>query len=284
MLFRSLAGDDTKIDAGEEVKLTVSVTNIDSAAVTNARIIASSADPFVSFTDNEEYFGYIGPGNTYTLNNAFRFNVNENVPNEHPIHIDLDIECDGFPSHTQIILVAYSVDISIENVLVLDGNNNTLNASETDTIRVIIKSTGGSVLQNVNASISTSELGIEMIKSNDSIASLSPGQSASFDFIIQTQSSFSENRMYDFVFRMNAPNDFEFTKVISLYSGNVMEDFETANFLKFPWTFNEHPWMVNSDSPYQGVFSSRSCLITHNENSDMSLTINTLVPRSEGVV
>lgn len=276
--YSVLAGDDTKIDAGEEVKLTVSVTNIDSAAVTNARIIASSADPFVSFTDNEEYFGYIGPGNTYTLNNAFRFNVNENVPNEHPIHIDLDIECDGFPSHTQIILVAYSVDISIENVLVLDGNNNTLNASETDTIRVFLKSTGGSVLHNIIASISTTEQGIEMIKSTDSIATLSPDQPIYVDFIVNTQASFIENRMYDFVFRLNAPNDFEFTKVISLFSGNVIEDFETANFSKFPWTFNEHPWMINSDFPYQGVFSARSGLITHNENSDMSLTINALVP------
>ncbi|MDD2411873.1 MAG: T9SS type A sorting domain-containing protein, partial [Bacteroidales bacterium] len=273
-----LAGDDNKIDAGEEVKLTVSVTNIDSAAVTNARIVASSADPFVSFTDNEEYFGYIGPGNTYTLNNAFRFNVSGNVPNEHPIHIDLDIQCDGFPSHTQITLIAYSVDISIENVIVLDGNNNTLNASETDTIRVFLKSTGGSVLHNIIASISTTEQGIEMIKSTDSIATLSPDQPIYVDFIVNTQASFIENRMYDFVFRLNAPNDFEFTKVISLFSGNVIEDFETANFSKFPWTFNEHPWMINSDFPYQGVFSARSGLITHNENSDMSLTINALVP------
>lgn len=273
-----LAGDDDKIDAGEEVKLTVSVTNIDSAAVTNARIIASSADPFISFTDNEEYFGYIGSGNTYTLNNAFRFNVSGNVPNEHPILIDFDIECDGFPSHTQITLIAYSVDISIQNVIVLDGNNNALNASETDTIRVILQSTGGSILYNIYANISTTELGIEMIKSADTIASLSPGQPVQLDFIIQTQSSFVENRMNDFVFNMNTPSDFEFTEVFSLYSGNIIEDFETADFTKFPWTFNEHPWTIVTDSVYQGGFSSRSGLITHDENSDMSLTINALVP------
>lgn len=273
-----LAGDDDKIDAGEEVKLTVSVTNIDSAAVTNARIIASSADPFISFTDNEEYFGYIGPGNTYTLNNAFRFNVSGNVPNEHPIHIDFDIECDGFPSHTQITLIAYSVDISIENILVLDGNNNTLNASETDTIRVVLKSTGGSVLHGINANISTYEPGIEVIKSTDSIATLSPGQAVEFNFIVNTQSSFIENRMCDFVFKMNTSSGFEFIEVFSLYSGKTIEDFETANFLKFPWTFNEHPWMISPDSVYQGSFSSRSGLITHNETSDMLLTVNTLVP------
>lgn len=273
-----IAGNDDRIDAGEEVKLTVSITNIDTAAVTNARIIASSSDPYISFTDNEEYFGYIGAGNTYTLNNAFRFNVSGNVPNEHPIHVNLEVECDGLPSGTQITLIAYSADISIVSVDVFDGNNNALNASETDTIRVVLKNTGGTTLHQISAAVSTQEQGIVMIKTSDSASVFMPGQSIQLEFIISTLPSFVENRMYDFVLQLNSQEQFTFTEVFSLYSGSAVEDFETADFTKFPWTFNEHPWVIKSDTFYQGNYSSRSGMITHSQRSDMSLTVNTLIP------
>ncbi len=276
--YSVIAGSDNRVDAGEEVKLSVSVTNIDTLAVTNARIIASSSDPYISFTDNEEYFGYIGAGNTYNLNNAFRFNVSGNIPNEHPIHINLDVECDGLPSATQITLIAYSADISIERVAVFDGNNNTLNASETDTIRVFLKNSGGTALHQISATISTQEQGIVMIKSSDLASSFMPDQSIQLEFIISTLPSFVENRMYDFVLQMNTLEQFSFTEVFSLYSGSAVEDFETGDFTRFPWTFNEFPWVTKSDTFYQGSYSSRSGMITHSQRSDMSLTINTLVP------
>lgn len=273
-----VSGNDDRIENGEEAKLTVTIKNIDSVAVTNAQIVASSSDPFITFTDNNEYFGYIGPGNSYTLNNAFKFNVSSNIPNEHPIFIDLDVICDGNPSHTRITLLAYSAELVVTSIQVFDGNNNTLNKLETDTIKVLVNNTGGSTLHNVQANLSSNEQGFIISKSNDSTSSISPYQSHLFTFIVRTYTSFVENRMYDFVLNLHSSENIDFTNVFSLYAGSYVENFETGNYDLYPWTMNTYPWTIKTDTVYEGTYSSRSGRIIDNQNSDMSVELNILTP------
>ncbi len=273
-----ISGTDNRIENGEETKLTVTIKNIDSIAVTNAQIVASSSDPYITFTDNTEYFGYIGPGNSYTLNNAFKFNVSTNIPNEHPIFIDLDVICDGNPSHTRIALIAYSAELVISSVQVFDGNNNTLNKLETDTIKVTVNNSGGSTLHNIQALLSSNEVGLIITKNIDSTTSIAPFQSHQFTFIVRTYSSFIENRMYDFVMNLTSSENFHFTNVFSLYAGSAGENFETGNYTSYPWVMNTLPWTIKTDTVYEGLYSSRSGLITHSQNSDMSVELNILTP------
>lgn len=273
-----VSGNDDRIENGEEAKLTVTIKNIDTIAVTNAQIVASSSDPFISFTDNTEYFGYIGPGNSYTLNNAFKFNVSSNIPNEHPIFIDLDVICDGNPSHTRITLIAYSAELVISSVEVFDGNNNTLNKLETDTIKVTVNNSGGSTLHNINAILSSNDNGFIISKNIDSTNSIAPFQSHQFTFIVRTYSSFVENRIYDFILNLTSSENFHFTNVFSLYAGSEGENFETGNYSLYPWQMNTYPWTIKTDTVYEGNNSSRSGIITHNQNSDMSVELNVLTP------
>ena len=270
-------GGDNVVNNGELVNVDLEIRNIDTTAVTNAQIIASSTDPYITFTDNTEYFGYIGAGNTYNLSNAIKFQVSADIPNEHPIHIKIETQCDGLPSSTNITIVAYSSNVEFVSASVQDGNDNTLNSNEIDTIMVTIKNIGGSTINHLNGLLTTSEPNITFIQSLDTLSTLAPFSSTTLRYIVSLNNSFEDGRMNDFLLQLTAEN-FNKTLSFSLFSGGTLEDFESGDFTVFPWTQSLIPWTIRSDSAYEGSSVARSGMVTHNEYSTMSLTEEVLIP------
>ncbi len=271
------AGGDNIVNNGELVKVDLEIKNIDTVPVTNAQIVASSTDPYITFTDNTEFFGYIGAGNTYNLSNAIKFQVSADIPNEHPIHVKIETQCDGLPSTTNITIVAYSSNVEFISASVFDGNDNTLNSNEVDTIMVVIKNTGGSPINHLNGLLTTNEPNIAFIQNLDSTSSLAPFSSTTFRFIVSLNNAFENGRMNDFLLNLTAEN-FNKTLSFSLFSGGTLEDFESGDFMAFPWAHSLIPWSIRSDSTFEGTSVARSGLITHNETSTLSLTEEVLIP------
>lgn len=271
------AGGDNIVNNGELVAVDLVIKNVDTVAVTNAQIVASTSDPYVTFTDDTEYFGYIGAGNTYTLSSAIKFQVSANIPNEHPIHIHIQTQCDGMPSSTNIVIIAYSSNADFVSAQVFDGNDNTLNSNETDTIAVTIANTGGSAISYLNAALFTYEPNITFIKNLDSVTTLPPFSNHTFKYVVSLNSSFENGRMNDFLLHLVSEN-FSKTLSFSLFSGGNIEDFESGTFTQFPWTHSDTSWTLRSDSVFEGSYGVRSGMITHNQTSTLKLTNEVLIP------
>jgi len=269
-------GGDNIVNNGELVNVDIAIKNIDTVAVSNAQLVASSTDPYITFTDNTEYFGYIGAGNTYTLANAFKFQVSSDVPNEHPIHIRIDTQCDGLPSTTNIVIVAYASDATLGVVQVFDGNDNTLNHDENDTIAVTITNPGGSAIAHLHGMLNTFEPNIAFINNIDTASSLAPFSSVTLRYVVSLNSSFVDGRMNDFQLMLNGEN-FSKTLSFSLCSGGNIEDFESGTFTQYPWELSDTAWTIRTDSVFEGTNVARSGMITHNQTSTMSLTEDILV-------
>ncbi len=61
----------------------------------------------------------------------------------------------------------------------------------------------------------------------------------------------------------------------ALTVGLVLEDFETNNFSRFPWTqAGTLPWTITNSTPQEGVYCAKSGAITHSQTSDLSVTLN----------
>jgi hypothetical protein len=269
-------GGDNFINNGELASMDISIKNVDTTAVTNAQLVASSTDPYITFTDNTEYFGYIGAGNTYTLANAFKFQVSPNVPNEHPIHINIQTQCDGLPSTTNIVVVAYASDATLESVEVFDGNDNTLNHDEYDTIAVTVKNPGGSAIPHIWGLLNTFEPNIAFINNIDTASSLPPFSTVTLRYVVALNSAFVDGRMNDFQLVLTGEN-FMKTLSFSLCSGGNIEDFESGTFTQFPWVLSDTAWTIRTDSVFEGSHVARSGMITHYQTSTMSLTEDILV-------
>lgn len=56
------------------------------------------------------------------------------------------------------------------------------------------------------------------------------------------------------------------------------EDFESANFTRFPWAMGGTlPWTITTTSPHAGTYCARSGAITHNQTSDLSVNLDVAV-------
>jgi hypothetical protein len=61
--------------------------------------------------------------------------------------------------------------------------------------------------------------------------------------------------------------------------GQIIENFETGDFSSMPWVMSGHQdWVVITVDPYEGSYCARSGNITHNQNSQMSLTLDVSGP------
>lgn len=55
-----------------------------------------------------------------------------------------------------------------------------------------------------------------------------------------------------------------------------IEDFETGDFTSFPWSFSgDFDWIIDTDNSYEGEYSARSGNIGDNQNSEISIDLET---------
>ncbi len=54
----------------------------------------------------------------------------------------------------------------------------------------------------------------------------------------------------------------------------LAEDFETAGFMAYPWVMGgSADWVIDSSNPYEGSCSARSGVVSHNQQSDLEVTV-----------
>ncbi|MGQ9621197.1 MAG: T9SS type A sorting domain-containing protein, partial [Bacteroidales bacterium] len=71
-------------------------------------------------------------------------------------------------------------------------------------------------------------------------------------------------------------------KVFTIPVGKILESFEYQTFSIFPWNNNHsNPWTITSTHYFEGLFSARSGIIGHNNESKLSLKIN--VPHADSM-
>ena len=97
VVFDSYVIDDTAtgnsngvLDYGEQVDLDFSVNNVGSEQATNVVVNISTTDPYVTIFDGTENFGNIPAGTIVTINGAFSFGVDFDIPDGHLITFEVE--------------------------------------------------------------------------------------------------------------------------------------------------------------------------------------------------
>ncbi|MBN1339125.1 MAG: PKD domain-containing protein [Bacteroidales bacterium] len=62
-------------------------------------------------------------------------------------------------------------------------------------------------------------------------------------------------------------------------NADLVEDFETGDFSKFPWTMGGNaPWIITQADPHQGVYSAKSGFTGNNETSEITVMLENQNP------
>jgi hypothetical protein len=163
-------GDGT-VDAGEAIELPVVLENVGTGGATDVTaLFGASGDPYVTITDNYEEYGDIGAGGTGQSLEDYDFQVSSDCPDGHTIDFILDIASnegswqDVFVVQVQAPVVVYESH-EIDDTVGGNGNGEA-EPGETVEIEVTLQNTGSGEALGVTASLSTSDLYIDVVVSD----------------------------------------------------------------------------------------------------------------------
>lgn len=275
--YHVLSGTDSIIEYGENVRLSVTLKNVGSSTLHNAAMHLSINDEYIVNVDSVETIGTLLPGQSLLFTDILSFNVKNNIPDSHSIGLTSTLTAteDNFSRSTSMI--AYSAVPVITNTVISDGNNNILMPGETGNLNITVTNTGGSRAKNISALISELDPYLTIQQAASSADSLLSGASKTFTFTVTALNTCPNGHIGLLHFDLNADKDLSLHDTIYINIGPVIEDFETGNYLKFPWMLSGNTnWSISQVLPQEGIYCSSSGTITDNQESNMYVIMNVL--------
>ncbi|MCX6278160.1 MAG: T9SS type A sorting domain-containing protein [Bacteroidetes bacterium] len=271
------SGSDSLIEFGEAAHITLNLNNIGTQSFHQLAFSVTVADPFITLTDSAETVPLITGGQTLTLTNAFSFNVSPNIPDNHPFTITLHVQSQEQGFQRLLDLVAHAPVFKVTETRLADGDNGMLDPGETADLLVTYKNTGSAKVSGIGFELVSVDTNLIVNSSSAIVNLLKPDSSCVLTFSVTGGSSASFEYLYRLNNSITANNNFSGNDSLYLFSGVIVEDFETGNFEKFPWlTAGQAPWLIEPSVKYEGNFSARSGWLGDDQESKLYINVNVL--------
>jgi len=165
-------------DLGESVSLGMCLKNVGSDTAFGVTAVISSTDPYVTITDNYEYFGQImdDNGSAY-VSDAYSFNIASNIPDGHDIIFQVvasDSDDSTWTSNFSIAACAPQIEFSSVIINDSSGNDNgVLDPGESATIIVTLANPGSGQGDGITAVLSESDPYLSVVDNYGSYGDIS---------------------------------------------------------------------------------------------------------------
>lgn len=272
MEYDILAGGDSTIGYGEEVHMTLRITNFNSFRIEATNVTLSTFDPYFVISNDHVSFEGLEPGESITIPDAFLFTAQNSVPNAHNSQFVLTATSDKGIWSRAIQLTAFSAITEIASLNLIDGNNGILEPGESAIINIDVVNSGGADLTNTVASIFSWNPYLTININSGSVDTLNPGEIWPLVFIVSLASEAPLPQLIEINLSIKGDREFDYLKTIPFLTNSIIEDFETGDFSKFGWiTSGDSPWYPVDGMVHEGDFCARSGIIVDNQSSILSL-------------
>ena len=268
------------VDFGESILLNLSLCNIgvDKALNINAAMYQEEYEWFM-ITDEGESYGDIASADTVMKQHAFAFDVADNVPDQTVFNLFIDAMDGNHVWTSGFQLIANAPILVSEEMIIDDSNGNDngmLDPGEEVNLNFNITNTGHSSCSNIVVGLSAYSPYIFLEPDSEFIAELQPGQSQIVSFPAVVNPDAPIGTPVEFALGM-VSGAYAFSATFNSTIGIMEEDFETGDFTAFEWiNAGSQPWTIISDNPYDGTYSTKSGNITHNQSSNLMISLETI--------
>ncbi len=275
--YKVAAGIDSIINAGENVLLSVALKNIGSVTIPNAHMQISTTDSHVAMVDSVENVGNLLPDDSVAFLNAFSFNVDTTVEDNHIITLHLKVFNTTDTFNIQIQLPVRSLILDVGTVTVADGNNNILEPGENASILVEVKNIGGATAYNVNGILTSNDPFIGIISDSMHFANIAGDNHGNAFYVVNASNAVPDGHIVVFNLKLTADGGYVTHKFFTVQIGGNAEDFETADLSHFPWVTNgDSVWFASTELPYEGLECAKSGNISENQQTSLYVNLNIL--------
>ncbi len=265
-------------DFGESIDLSVEIENVGTQTANNLQINLISTDNYITITDGFESYASIAGGATVTLTDAFSFDIASNVPDQHIVAFELQVEGDEtWVSNFQITINAPELQIGELTIDDSQGNGDGI-IDPGETVDIIIQSSnfGHCACDDVAGTLSSNSSFVTLLTSNVDLGALSAGETKQEVFSIEVDASTPIGTGID-LNNILSSGEYSDQTVFYLIAGFIVEDFETGDFSAFSWDFGgSADWQITNQNPQEGVYCAKSGSISDNQSSELSITMNVL--------
>ena len=197
----SQGNNDGKLNAGESVTLSLTLTNESDLALNGATMTLTSESEYVTITDGSESLPSFNVGQTRTIENMFAFTLSNDAPAKRNIQFTGEIFAGGESLGTvRISVMVYGHILHFVEVTVLNDNNgnSSLEAGETADLHVVISNVGNDVAESVVGTLSTIYPYLTINDNNKSFGSMEVNEQASANFNVTLSGSAPDSYTIDF--------------------------------------------------------------------------------------
>lgn len=270
------------LDYGESSMLNLAIENQGDTPATAVNVVLSTDNPYITITDNTELFGDIAIDAIVNVNDAFAFDVANNIPDAEQIIFTIaatDANDSTYTSNFTIEAHAPAFKTGVITLNEISGNgNNRLDPDETATISISTINTGDYKAYDVTGQLTSASQYITIANPTVHWDSIRPGPMSAvlnvFDITVSPETPIGHYA--EFTYQVNSQYH-SMTKQFTYPVGLILEDWETGNFTNFDWTFaGSSTWQVTNEEKFEGTYSAVSGTIGNNGTSEMKLNYNVL--------
>lgn len=269
------AGNNNGIpEPGESVLLTLAMANFSDAPASNVSVDITTANPYITLIDSTEYFGDFGLEAIIEMEDAYAFEVANNIPGGEEITITVTAYTDDEAWTSKFVITAQGVLLSAGGMTIDDfgGNSNgNLDAGEVADLIIPISNLGQINAEASMASIASNSPWITINNNSFDLETLEAGETTEAVFNVTVSPAAPIGTVIEISLEV-ASGYYDLMQLYTPKVGLIVEDFETGDFSKFPWQFaGSANWTIVGSEVYEGDYAAKSGAIGNSAQTEMKL-------------
>lgn len=278
-----LGNGNGQVDFGETfLLLDLTLENLGQEQANNIETQLASSSPYVTITDGTAQFGSIGSNSSSTVEDAFSFDVAEDIPDQTSIEFELTISWgDGEEEVINYFFeTANAPDLVIGNYFLDDtqnGNGNgNMDPGETIELSIETSNQGHCPCASTLGSLLSASSYISIANANCDLGAMNTGETKLAVFTIEVDESTPVGTAVDLSYTASS-GAYSVQQQLLIVAGLVIEDFESGDFNAFGWELSgDADWFVSGENPYEGSFSAKSGTIGDQQQTLLELSMEVL--------
>jgi len=266
-------------EAGEEVRLDVTVSNVGVLTGTGLNINLSCDSEYISFMQASSTLPDIPPDSTGTTVQPFELAIAETVPDSLVAECTISIWGNEGAWFATFPLLLHAAEVEIAEVTVNDGAEGHLDPGESALLELTLANHGSGWLTDLTGMLTSLLPEVTVDAGSDTLTALPPLTEGVMVFQVTAAPEIPQGDPAGFELELvpafGAASTLEFLVEV----GYSVEGFETGDFSSYPWeSSGDAIWIIDDYDPLEGSFCARSGDIAHNELTTLSLTQYVLLP------
>ncbi|MHC4499740.1 MAG: C25 family cysteine peptidase, partial [Planctomycetota bacterium] len=204
-------------DFGEMVDLSIEVKNVGVEPAADVTVEIVTEDPLVTIIDGSEIYGLVRAGDSLTVADGFRVEVDPVVEDQHSVFFTLTATAGPDSWESYFSLMVNSPVVAVDHLTILDplGNNNgLLDPGEDTDFELTLGNEGHCTVENVVVNMTANHPGVTINGNPGTYGTLNPGFTSMYSYNVLADEAMTSAEV---TFTLDITGDGEYAAVVQFF-------------------------------------------------------------------